>query len=280
MALQFKTPIDYEKISDAISFYKNRGYSYIEVPWIIGSEAMDVTSPKNKQRFRTFLGELVASAEQSFIELIIKEELKPGKYVTCSPCFRDEVDLPHHYSWFMKVELINFLNNKRPHTKKEHCKDDFQREFRELLTDATDFYSRYVAIKKVRTEEGVDIEFNNIELGSYGIREYKGIYWIYGTGVAEPRFSEALSTKPSGYHEKIFPKGDYGSAEKIFEEIQELKDSLNQQNKVLTLLELSDIIGAIEGYLEKEYGKTMTLDDLLIMKEATGRAFKTGARVE
>jgi hypothetical protein len=32
---------------------------------------------------------------------------------------------------------------------------------------------------------------NDIEIGSYGMREYENFKWIYGTGMAEPRFSKA-----------------------------------------------------------------------------------------
>ena len=43
----------------------------------------------------------------------------------------------------------------------------------------------------VKTEEGLDIELNGIEIGSYGYRSYKDFHWIYGTALAEPRFSLA-----------------------------------------------------------------------------------------
>lgn len=39
-----------------------------------------------------------------------------------------------------------------------------------------------------------DIVFRGIELGSYGIREHKYLKWVYGTGLAEPRFSNVLQT--------------------------------------------------------------------------------------
>lgn len=31
----------------------------------------------------------------------------------------------------------------------------------------------------------------NLELGSYGIGSYKDYKWVYGTGLAEPRLSQA-----------------------------------------------------------------------------------------
>ena len=45
----------------------------------------------------------------------------------------------------------------------------------------------------------------------------------------------------------------------------------------MVLNELSDIIGAVEGYLIKHH-PSLTLSDLLKMKELTARAFTSGAR--
>ena len=39
-----------------------------------------------------------------------------------------------------------------------------------------------------------DILINGIEYGSYGIRTFKDFYYIYGTGVALPRFSKIYKT--------------------------------------------------------------------------------------
>jgi hypothetical protein len=41
------------------------------------------------------------------------------------------------------------------------------------------------------TDDCMDLTINGIEVGSYGKREFKNIKWIYGTGLAEPRFSIA-----------------------------------------------------------------------------------------
>lgn len=43
----------------------------------------------------------------------------------------------------------------------------------------------------------------------------------------------------------------------------------------MLLVELADLIGAIEGYCTKH---NITLDDLITMKEATKRAFSDGTR--
>lgn len=81
-----------------------------------------------------------------------------------------------------------------------------------------------------------------------------------------------------GYHMAPIPRGTYGHFSKIEEEFHELKDALGQGNKVMALIEMSDLLGAIEGYLETEYGNKMTLDDLRKMAHTTHRAFESGAR--
>ena len=78
-----------------------------------------------------------------------------------------------------------------------------------------------------------------------------------------------------GYHNKIIPKGVLGEFSKIREEFLEAENAIEQDNKVMILIELSDLLGAIEQYTAKY---NITLEDLIIMKEATKRAFKDGSR--
>lgn len=86
-----------------------------------------------------------------------------------------------------------------------------------------------------------------------------------------------MSKEKYGYHKANIDKGIYGDLSKIYEEIEELKDSENQDNKIMILVELSDVIGAIEGYLEKHHN-SLSLKDLIIMSETTKRAFKNNHR--
>ncbi len=80
-----------------------------------------------------------------------------------------------------------------------------------------------------------------------------------------------------GYHLKEIKRGRYGEVSKIEEELNELKDALDQGNRIMELVELSDMIGAIRGYLNS-YHPDFTLTDLIIMADATERAFKDGTR--
>jgi hypothetical protein len=81
----------------------------------------------------------------------------------------------------------------------------------------------------------------------------------------------------AGYHVTNIPRGEYGELSKIQEELLEAIDSEHQGVKLMVAQELSDIIGAIQGYLAKHMPDT-TLTDLVQMSEVTQRAFKAGGR--
>jgi len=80
-----------------------------------------------------------------------------------------------------------------------------------------------------------------------------------------------------GYHLRKIKKGEYGEISKIQEELDELYDAIGQDNKIMAMCELSDIYGALEGYL-KNYFPDLTMEDLKTMSEATKRAFEDGDR--
>lgn len=79
------------------------------------------------------------------------------------------------------------------------------------------------------------------------------------------------------YHLRTIEKGIFGHASKIKEEFEEFQDAMDQGNPILELVELSDLIGAIEAYVLGHYD--IELDDLIKMKDATNRAFNSGHRV-
>lgn len=79
-----------------------------------------------------------------------------------------------------------------------------------------------------------------------------------------------------GYHKVSIPRGQYGAFDKIIEEFHELQDAHKQQIRIMELCELADLVGAVEGYVEQQFG--MKLDDVLQMMQATKRAFQDGSR--
>lgn len=170
------------------------GFRFIDVPWLVTERAIRSTFQGNIHE--ALPGQYaVGSAEQSFAQLLLDGVLDPKEsYVALSPCFRDEPVIDElHKPHFMKVELI------RP------FKGD-GREDRLIALDAaywfntlTDRYSYRCKhkVELVQTPEGYDVNVNGIEVGSYGIRHFEGFSWVYGTAMAEPRFSTAMSKAPS-----------------------------------------------------------------------------------
>lgn len=192
--------IDYARIGRAVTYYRTRGYTYLEVPWIVEHESTKVTLPVAAKAMATYCGpayegDLVGSAEQSFIQLLRRDQLAPGKYVAVSPCFRHEAVYNDRYQpYFMKVELIAVLPPGQ----------DIARGAKEVLvydmlaTDAFEFFSSELTEEQESFLQyepqdalATDIELAGIEVGSYGYREWLDHRWIYGTGLAEPRFSVA-----------------------------------------------------------------------------------------
>jgi hypothetical protein len=79
-------------------------------------------------------------------------------------------------------------------------------------------------------------------------------------------------------HKAKIAKREFGSIGKIEEEFLELMDAWEQNNRIMTLIELSDLVGAIQGFLENQFAYTVNLNDVLKMKEATRSAFLSGER--
>lgn len=164
--------IDYQKIAEAIDNYVCQGYQWIDTPWVVSEQAKAYTFIGYDEY--TKHGYLVGSAEQGFIELILQGKIKPGSYVSAGPCFRfNDQGQPFKHPYFFKIEL---------------CKVGSLQYF-----DLLDHAHQWLGGEVVETTEGHDIEINGIEVGSYGIRNIGPVQLAYGTGLAEPRYTEALS---------------------------------------------------------------------------------------
>lgn len=81
----------------------------------------------------------------------------------------------------------------------------------------------------------------------------------------------------AGYHLTKIEKGIIGESSKILEEVYELIDAEKQSVKIMQLVELSDLVGAISLYMENNF-PGMTFEDLQKMSEVTQRAFRNGRR--
>ena len=80
-----------------------------------------------------------------------------------------------------------------------------------------------------------------------------------------------------GYHINQIPKGENGELSKLREEIYEALDAEMQGSKVMVLVELSDLYGAMQLYLERHF-PGMSMNDLRIMSDITKRVFQSGHR--
>lgn len=182
--------IDYDLLNKSVLFYESHGFKRIESPWLVTKAISDITRPEfaseyvvhknNKEKI------FVASGEQSFLYMINKGYLPKGKYQTITPCMRDDTFDEYHTKYFMKNELIIVGGNT-------------QNDLDQIISVSFDFFLQNVPDKdllKVKQDSNViDIEYNGIELGSYGLRSCIFCDWCFGTGLALPRFSRAIGRK-------------------------------------------------------------------------------------
>lgn len=175
--------INYKLLDDSVIYYTEKGFTRIEAPWTVSPYVDDITRPKNKTPFQLNINNkrLVASGEQSFLYLYLKEYLPFGTYMCITPCFRNESIDYLHMQYFIKNELI----------KTDIVNED---ELQKIIKISFDFFQKYFKIELsiVKTDTGYDINIGDDELGSYGIRECGFLKWIYGTACAEPRLSTLI----------------------------------------------------------------------------------------
>lgn len=182
--------INYHNLAKSVDFYAERGFERLEAPWWVSPETMKITAPPgHHEDYFIPINQkcLVASGEQSFLYMMLKERLPAGGYQTVTPCFRNESIGALSKKTFIKNELIQ-------------TKDVTPENLKRIIDICFDFFASVVPMKSkleiIQTgdtpENGVDIYYSGVELGSYGIRSHLFLDWIYATGCAEPRLSRAV----------------------------------------------------------------------------------------
>lgn len=182
--------IRWDLLAEAKAFYESKGYVYTEMSWNVSGEIYEATKPCNEDKEDLYVPQwdrfLIASGEQALLESRFKHQNKQLQTIT--PCFRSEQEYnslrrPH----FMKLELMLILDQDLSYKKQTFLLE-------QVIDDAYAYFSKYSSLNKiVKFDDNTwDINCNNVEVGSYGIREYQDFRWIYGTGLAEPRFSQAI----------------------------------------------------------------------------------------
>jgi hypothetical protein len=164
-------------LTAAINFYQSLGYKALSVPYIIDKEFIDLSFEGISKAYPPTNQYYVGSAEQSFFSLLPK--LEDGAYMALTPCVRNDVEDETHQKIFLKLELCTI----GPTT-------------RNIQEDALIFFrSIGLYCKKV----DCDLEYDGVELGSYGQRDFFSREYQYGTGLAEPRTSYVASKIKSQY---------------------------------------------------------------------------------
>lgn len=215
------TMINYGYLNKALKACQDFGYQRIEVPWWVSPEVDRITKPANATSYKLSLNgkHLLASGEQAFIYLFLKGQLPPGRYCTMTPCFREESYDDWHSKHFMKVEMINIFSADAdaPQDTWQGRIDQMAEDGRDIMSASTSrFDSNRVHMVPIQCEGSsndpagmvlnprlfcIDIEYilnmkdpsARVELGSYGARRCSFAKWVYGTALAEPRFSKVLA---------------------------------------------------------------------------------------
>ncbi len=191
--------IPFERFQKAREFYSSEGYTEVDLSWTASAGAISLTKPPHAKNFLLDKFDfLVGSGEQSFLDMLNRNELVPNRrYFGTTPCFRDDVEDELHSRYFLKTELFIPL----PYSEENERKISISLSF--MMYDALRFLEKVsnigTVIRSIKEYDGhssqLDIvtEKKGIELGSYGYRRVDKLKmaWMYGTGLAEPRLTAA-----------------------------------------------------------------------------------------
>src|SRR5689334_13945355 len=100
--------VDYSILAKSVGYYEVCGFKRIEAPWTVSEAVNNITKPADRMNMQLKHNNkcLVASGEQSFLYLYLKNFLPAGRFQTITPCFRyEEFDFLHS-KYFIKNELI------------------------------------------------------------------------------------------------------------------------------------------------------------------------------
>jgi len=183
------------RLSRAIEFWVQNGYQFVELPWVAPAHCTDATKPAfvTAADLATPYGNLVASGEQSFLMLCERNLLPAGdRFVGWTPCFRQEpvFDATHHL-YFMKAEVfVKAPSLERARAQMPAIVSGARYWMQEELQRSG--CRQQLSLEQLAPDQ-TDIMLGDVELGSYGIREFAGQVYLYGTACAEPRFTHALA---------------------------------------------------------------------------------------
>jgi hypothetical protein len=191
------TPESLMLLHTALHFWRDQGFAYVDLPWMVPKVFSDATRPAACRDIPTLHGSFVASGEQSFLQLWEAGQLQSGApgYVGWTPCLRDDVLDDTHQHGFMKVEWFVPLGAEPA--------PEWSARLHGLLTRQGELFvalaaqaGRPLAAPLWRCligTEQADLMVGDLEVGSYGRRFFNGRAYLYGTALAVPRFTQALA---------------------------------------------------------------------------------------
>lgn len=184
----------FARLARCLQYWGTQGFQFVSLPWMTPARYIEATKPPFVlgADVATEHGTLVASGEQSFLMLAEQGHLPTGdRFIGWTPCFRPEpvFDARHHF-YFMKAELYQRVDSL----------DSARETLSSMVAGALqwmqqEMYEAGVAESLWLEEMGqdqTDILLGQFELGSYGVRQFAGQLYVYGTACAEPRFTEAI----------------------------------------------------------------------------------------
>lgn len=181
--------IDLSLVYQAIQHYMKKGCFLAAAPYLVDPDIMAWTCPEGviDKRFTHVDGkQYVASAEQSFLQMEKDGRIGINQppMLALTPCYRDESVLDEtHLNIFLKLEIFEY--------NPESVSGDYfwANEMRNF------FWQQGLNTEVKPTDLGFDVlDRFGMELGSFGYRVTpKGVNYVYGTGLAEPRASLAIA---------------------------------------------------------------------------------------
>jgi hypothetical protein len=199
--------IDYALLGRALALWGRQGFQQVEAPWRVGLSVIALTKPPHVDRADYLLAgtgkALVASGEQSLLYQACKGFLPPGRYMTVTPCFRNDDHGPYHAKQFLKLEVMvlgaaDWAPTQRDVVVLANTAADIAAQLApeaigHLGTSPVGGDDPLAVAGTSQLDLVLEIAGREIELGSYGARRAPFAAWLYGTGLAEPRFSGATA---------------------------------------------------------------------------------------
>ncbi|WP_059925057.1 hypothetical protein [Burkholderia ubonensis] len=185
----------------AIQWWQAQGFQYVDLPWMVPKAYADAHRPDFCREIRTLHGSFVGSGEQSFLMLREEGRLRGGApgYIGWTPCLRDEAVLDEtHQHGFMKAEWYVPLERAQILGWRVYF-DALMEQQTQMFRAVALHAGGPIGLPVAREESGAvqhDLLVAGLEVGSYGMRHFKGKAYLYGTALALPRFPQALARVP------------------------------------------------------------------------------------